>query len=171
MKLLRNSKGQPAVWTVLLLGILIGLKLVELSDRSEQFTFESSGPYRVVRVVDGDTLLLENDERVRLIGVDTPEVVHPQKLVEPFGPEATEFTRSHVEDRLVVLKYDRERRDRYRRILAYVYVEDWFLNEELIRAGLGTAELKYPYSQRMKTRFKSAEKSAKNARLGIWSAP
>ena len=60
----------------------------------------SEGPYRVQRVVDGDTLLLDNQWRVRLIGADTPETVHPERPVEPWGPEATEFTRQCLAEAL-----------------------------------------------------------------------
>jgi hypothetical protein len=69
-----------------------------------------------MHVVDGDTLVLQNDERVRLIGVDTPETKHPTKPVEPFGPEASSFTKRAVEGKLVRLKFDREKRDRYQRL-------------------------------------------------------
>ncbi len=77
---------------------------------------------RVERVIDGDTLVLEGGERVRLIGVDTPETVHPQKPVEYFGKEASKFTRGMVEGKRVRLEYDEGtgRNDRYGRTLAYV---------------------------------------------------
>jgi endonuclease YncB( thermonuclease family) len=78
--------------------------------------------YNVERVVDGDTLLLTNAEYVRLIGVDTPETKHPQKAVEYFGKEAYLFTKKMAEGKEVRLEYDQTRRDRYNRILAYVYL-------------------------------------------------
>jgi micrococcal nuclease len=76
----------------------------------------------VKRVIDGDTILLVNEERVRLIGVDTPETKHPQKPVERFGKEAYLFTKSMVEGKNVRLEYDQQRRDKYKRLLAYVYL-------------------------------------------------
>jgi len=124
----------------------------------------------VQRVVDGDTLLLEEGTRVRLIGVDTPESVAPNRPVEPLGTEAAEFTRSQVEGRHVTLGFDRERRDRYRRILAYVYVDDRLLNEELIRAGFSRAETRFPYDPEMKRRFRTAEDEARGAHRGLWAA-
>ena len=129
----------------------------------------SSGQQLVVRVVDGDTLVLANGERVRLIGVNTPETKHPTKPVQPFGPEASEFPRRAVEGRYVTLKFDREKRDRYQRLLAYVYLKDWCLNEEVIRAGLGECVTRYPYDSSMKRRFRAAESEARVARRGIWS--
>ncbi len=124
----------------------------------------------VERAVDGDTLLLADRTRIRLLGVDTPETKRPDWPVEPFGPEAHEFTREHVERRNVRLEFDKERRDKYDRVLAYVYVDDWFLNEELIRAGLGKAITNHPYSEAMKRRFRVAQREAQRERRGIWGA-
>jgi micrococcal nuclease len=126
--------------------------------------------YDVERVVDGDTLLLANRARIRLIGVDTPETVKPEHAVEPWGPEATQFTRQFVAAGHVRLQFDKERLDRYDRFLAYVWVENRMLNEELVRAGLARVELEYNYSPAMKTRFRRAEAAARAARVGIWSA-
>ena len=69
----------------------------------------------VVRVVDGDTLLLDRNERVRLIGVDTPETVDPRRPVERFGKEASAFTKRMVEGKRVRLEFDQDRRDRFGR--------------------------------------------------------
>jgi micrococcal nuclease len=78
----------------------------------------------VTRVIDGDTIVLDGGERVRLIGVDTPETVHPQKPVEYFGKEASAFTRRTVEGKRVRLEYEPgpSRTDRYSGTLAYVYL-------------------------------------------------
>jgi micrococcal nuclease len=126
----------------------------------------------VERVVDGDTLVLAGGDRVRLIGVDTPETHHPTKPVQPFGPEAYEFTRGKVEGKHVQLKFDPgETKDRYGRTLAYVYVEGEFLNELLIRQGLARALTNYPFSSEMKQVFRTAEAQAKAAKRGVWSLP
>lgn len=129
------------------------------------------GAYRVERVVDGDTLVLEGGIRVRLIGVDTPETVHPNQPPEPGGQRATAFTRSAVEGRRVELTFDRERLDRYGRHLAYVTVDGDLLNEQLIRQGYGRATLQYNYSSAMKDRFRAAQDHAQQEQLGIWSQP
>ncbi|WP_166829495.1 thermonuclease family protein [Thalassoroseus pseudoceratinae] len=125
-------------------------------------------PTRVVRVVDGDTLLLEDGVRVRLLGVDTPETKRPNHPVEPLGPEASAFTRSFIGSQPIRLEYDRERRDRFGRVLAYVYVGDQLLNEELIRAGFSRAETRFSFSQTMKRRFRDAEEFARTEVNGIW---
>ncbi len=127
------------------------------------------GEYAVERAVDGDTILLANRIRVRLIGVDTPESVTPEQPVEPWGPEAADFTRRQVADKSVRLELDEERTDRHGRLLAYVWVGDQLLNEELIRAGLGKATLGYHFSDSKKALFRAAQREAQVARRGIWS--
>jgi micrococcal nuclease len=164
-------------WAVLLLvALLVGLRFwPDVSDIGrESLPVEPSvadREYLVRRVVDGDTLLLDNRERVRLIGVDTPESVAPDRPVEPFAIAASDFTKRMVEGRRVRLGFDKERVDRYGRILAYVYLDDdRMLNEELLRAGLSEVQLQYPYSNAMKRRFREAEKEARTAHRGLWSA-
>jgi micrococcal nuclease len=122
----------------------------------------------VTRVVDGDTVVLNRGERVRLIGVDTPETKHPQKPVQRFGREATAFTRRVVEGRPVHLEYDGQRRDRYGRTLAYVFLADGrLLNAEIIRQGYGFAYTKYPF--RRLEEFRQLEREARRAGRGLWA--
>jgi micrococcal nuclease len=126
---------------------------------------------RVERVVDGDTLVLDGGERVRLIGVDTPETVHPERPVERFGKEASEFTRRMAEGRAVRLEFDSAgagRTDRYGRTLAYVYLEDGtFLNAEIIRQGYGFAYTRFPF--RYLEEFRRLEHEARADRRGLWA--
>lgn len=125
---------------------------------------------QVERVVDGDTILLaDSKERVRLIGVNTPETVKPNSPVEPWGPEASQFTKQFLAAGKVRLEFDGAHRDKYGRLLAFVWVGDRMLNEELLRAGLARLELQYRYSAAMKARLQQAENEAKAARRGIWS--
>ena len=131
------------------------------------------GVYRVVSVVDGDTLELDSGRRVRLLGVDTPETVHPERPAEPWGAEAADFTRRRIDavGSQVRLSFDDERFDRYGRHLAWVWCGDESLNEQLVRAGLSPAVVKYPYSPTMKDRLRAAERAAKRERRGLWSQP
>ena len=80
----------------------------------------------VKRVVDGDTLIIDDgaDTRVRLIGVDTPETVKPRGRVEPWGKEASDFSKKALTEKAVFLEYDEEKEDRYGRTLAYIWTED-----------------------------------------------
>jgi micrococcal nuclease len=158
-----------SVWALVILCLLIAGRFRQPSvNSSADFRFEPDVPQHVERVIDGDTLMLQGHVRVRLIGVDTPETKHPRKPVEPLGPEASEFTRSQVEDRDVKLGFDRERRDRYGRVLAYVYVDGKLLNEEIIRAGFSRAETQYKFDRAMALRFLRAEDEARKAGRGIW---
>jgi micrococcal nuclease len=129
--------------------------------------------YLCTRVVDGDTIVVEiegKQEKVRLIGVDTPETVHPSKPVEYFGKEASVFTRSMVERKKVTLDYDWQKRDKYGRLLAYVYLEDGkFLNAEIIKQGYGFAYTKYPF--KYLEEFRQYEKDARNNSRGLWKKP
>jgi micrococcal nuclease len=125
--------------------------------------------YAVKRVVDGDTIIVAPDTRVRLLGVDTPETVRPDHPVERFGPEATAFTRAFLAGSAARLTFDRERFDRFGRHLAYVWVNEQMLNEELLRAGLARWEPNFHYAEPMKRRFRAAQREAQDAGLGIWS--
>ncbi len=129
--------------------------------------------YRCIRVVDGDTIIVEIDgkkERIRLIGVDTPETVHPKKPVEHYGKEASAFTRKLTEGEVVRLEYDddTQRRDRYGRLLAYVYLPDGtFLNAEIIKQGYGFAYTRFPF--KYMEQFRQYERSARETGTGLWA--
>lgn len=129
-----------------------------------------AGQWRIIlRVVDGDTLLLDGDERVRLIGVNTPESVDPRRPAEFFGQEASAFTRRRAEGKRARLAYDQERRDRYGRTLAYVYLEDGtFLNAEIIRQGYGHAYTRFPFHYQ--DDFLRYQREARENRRGLWAA-
>lgn len=123
---------------------------------------------RCIRVIDGDTIELEGDERVRLIGVDAPESVDPRRPVEPFGLEAAAFTRRMVEGKTVRLEYDAETRDQYGRTLAYIYLRDGtLLNAEIIRQGYGYAYTRFPHSRLQE--FVGLEREAREGGRGLWA--
>lgn len=136
-----------------------------------RFDFDASGAVHVERAIDGDTLLLASGHRVRLLGVDTPETKHPTRGVEPWGPQASEFTRRQAAGRDAVLEFDRERTDRYDRVLAWVWVDGRLLNEELVRGGYSAAVLISPLRPDLEKRLVAAEADARESRRGIWSLP
>ena len=112
--------------------------------------FLATTPIRVLGVVDGDTIKIEYEGRsatVRLIGVDTPETVHPNKPVEFFGKEASAFTKNPLIGESVYLRFGNETRDKYNRLLAYVFrsPDGLFVNLEIVRQGYGHAYVKYPF--------------------------
>lgn len=148
--------------------LLLAVRAWQQRGRLEPPEVLSEGEHRVERVVDGDTLLLVGGVRVRLIGVDCPETVKPDHPVEPWGPEASAFAKKFVSGGNVRLQFDRERVDRFDRFLAYVFVGDTMLNEELLRAGLARVEHRFHYSQAIERQFNRAEQEARLARRGIW---
>jgi micrococcal nuclease len=126
----------------------------------------------VTRVVDGDTVEVEiggREEDVRYIGVDTPETVKPEEPVQCFGPEASDFNHGLVEQKWVRLVFDRERRDVYGRLLAYVFLEGRFVNAELVRRGFART-LTIPPNTRYAKRFKRLQSAAAQAGRGLWGA-
>ena len=129
---------------------------------------------QVTRVVDGDTIVLSPNDKVRLIGVDTPETVHPKKTVECYGKEAKEFTRSTVAGQKIRLVLDdantgRRHKDRYGRTLGYVYLQDgMMLNAELVRRGFAHAYTRFPF--RYLVEFRRLEQEARGRGVGLWSS-
>ena len=126
----------------------------------------------VVRVVDGDTIRVRvrgKVHTVRLIGVDTPETVHPTKAVQHFGAEASAYTRAALEAKTVTLEADPtgDTRDRYGRLLRYVHLDGQNFNARLIREGYGHAVRRFRYS--LKAQFIRLEDSARKAGRGLWS--
>ncbi|MDK2892957.1 thermonuclease family protein [Methanohalophilus sp.] len=115
----------------------------------------------VVRVVDGDTFVISSGEKVRLIGIDTPEVD------EPYYSEATYALSELVMGKQVLLEGDTSNRDKYGRLLRYVWVDGVLVNEQLVRDGFAEAKA-YEPDVKYQHRFENAEEYAKQNRLGIW---
>jgi micrococcal nuclease len=133
-----------------------------------------AGEGRVVKVVDGDTihvLVGGRREKVRYIGVDTPETHHPTKPVQCFGREASAFNARLVAGERVRLVRDVEERDRFGRLLAYVYRagDGLFVNAELARLGYARP-LTIPPDVRHAARFAALSRDARQAGRGLWSA-
>jgi endonuclease YncB( thermonuclease family) len=130
------------------------------------------GIYEVERVVDGDTLDLKQPHlRIRLQGVNTPETVKPEMPVEPWGPEASAYTKQFIHEAggQVRVEIDGEPLDRYGRHLAFLWSGDRLLNEELVRKGLARATLQYDFGIRKKDLLRQAQRQAEKDGVGIWS--
>ncbi len=124
----------------------------------------------VIRVVDGDTIHVRigaRVEKVRYIGVNTPEVHHPRKGEEPGGREAAEVNRRLVEGKTVRLELDVQERDRYGRLLAYVWVGDVMVNAELVRLGYAQV-MTIPPNVRYQEIFVKLQREAREAGRGLW---
>lgn len=137
----------------------------------------------VRRVIDGDTLVIsaEGDlrapdgpplegERVRLIGIDTPEIAHGQQPAECYGEEAFGFTRGRVEGRLVRIELDARPgyRDRFGRLLGYVVLQDEVLNERILRDGYARVFRQFDF--RRKQAYLGLESAARRAPVGLWAS-
>ncbi len=142
---------------------------------------ESSQFIKVQRIIDGDTFVLSNGEKIRLIGIDTPESRPNPKLyrdvkrtgqdidaVIAMGEEATKFARQLLEGKRVNLEFDITPRDRYGRLLAYAYLEDGtFVNAEIIRAGYAQV-MTVPPNIKYQELFLKLQKEARESRKGLW---
>ena len=120
---------------------------------------------KVTRVIDGDTIIIEGNYRVRYIGIDTPEV-YPK--VEEYGIEAWEVNRRLVEGKEVRLEQGVTEKDKYGRLLRYVYVGDVFVNAELVRQGLAEAKA-YPPDTKYQDYLEKLEQEARLAGRGMWA--
>ena len=124
----------------------------------------------VVRVVDGDTIHVRigaRVEKVRYIGVNTPEVHHPTKGEEPGGREAAQVNRRLVEGQAIRLELDVQERDRYGRLLAYVWIGDLMINAELVRLGYAQV-MTIPPNVRYQEVFLKLQREAREAGRGLW---
>lgn len=122
----------------------------------------------VARVIDGDTIKLVNGERVRYIGIDTPELHHPKKLVEYLAKEAKEFNQKLVGGKVVRLEFDVEKRDKYGRLLAYVYVGNTFVNARLLEEGYAQI-LTIPPNLKYADEFLKLQRKAREENRGLWA--
>lgn len=129
----------------------------------------SSGLVKVTRVIDGDTIEIEGGERVRYIGIDTPETVDPRKPVQCFGVEASRKNKELVEGKEVRLEKDITDTDKYGRLLRYVWIGDTLINLELVKQGFAQS-YSYPPDVKYQDDFVKAEREARDAKRGLWDA-
>ena len=142
------------------------------SCKSSQDRDELAGFMPVKKVIDGDTFWVDDGSerglKVRLIGVNTPETVHPYKPVEYYGREASDYVKHLLIGNKVKLKFDVNREDRYGRTLAYVYLRDGtFLNADLIKKGYAHTMTVSP-NVKYAELFIELEKKARENKIGLW---
>ncbi|MGE5328140.1 MAG: thermonuclease family protein [Deltaproteobacteria bacterium] len=132
---------------------------------------EKTGLIKVIRIVDGDTIVVNlnsKEEKVRLIGVDTPETVKPGTPVQKYGKEASNFTKNMLIDKKVKLEFDVQHRDKYARLLAYVYLEDGrMFNKILIEQGYAQV-MTVPPNVKYQQAFIKLQRKAKENKKGLW---
>ena len=162
------DNGPPSREAYRVTGILI--PLTRYADKSKMTAA------RVLRVVDGDTIKVEiakppaglaATETIRLIGVDTPESVDKRKPIQYFAREASAYVKTRLTGQPILLAFDKDLRDRYGRLLAYVFLEDGSCFDlELILQGYGYAYVKYPFF--FMDEFRHAELKARYEKRGLW---
>ncbi len=126
----------------------------------------------VTKVVDGDTIVVEGNQTVRFIGIDTPETVDPRRPVGCFGKEASNEVKNLLTGKSVILEKDVSDKDKYNRILRYIYLplvdgQTLFINDYLVREGFGKV-LTYPPDVKFDAQFREAERLAKINKKGLW---
>ena len=158
---------------------LIGLSLACSSEvapitevgLSKEPKIEKNNPalvqYEVIRVIDGDTVELKNGERLRYNDIDTPETVHPSKPIECFGPEASAKNEELVQGEIILVELGNPKKDRYGRLLGYVYVDDLFVNAELVKGGYAEVN-SYGNPGSKIDKLLDIEKDAKQKMTGLW---
>ena len=161
-------------WKIVFVTIFVGsVALLAHSSKLKQ-TPSQPGYYSINHFVDGDTIAVNMNgsvETVRMIGVDTPETHKPNTPVQCYGPQAADYTKQFIGANNVRLQADPQdtNRDRYNRLLRYVYIPDGTMVEEaLIKNGYGFAYTQFPFEK--SDQFTALEQTAKSQHLGLWSA-
>jgi len=138
-----------------------------------QFIFTTPKVYievYVPRVVDGDTFVIRygsRTDKVRIIGIDAPESVHPRKPIEYYGPEASQYLKGLLKDRWVILTFDASLRDRYRRLLATARIGDKSVAADLVTNGYARAYRPYPFKEYLE--IVGLDRYSRVMGLGLWS--
>lgn len=175
--MLSFRKRQTAFSALVMLAAILYAIAVQsgwIQETSEQAQQPQPGFYGISRFVDGDTIAVDMNgsvETIRMIGVDTPETHKPNAPVQCYGPEAAAFTKQLIGQNQVRLEADPlgTNRDRYGRLLRYVYLSDGRLIEtELISNGYSFAYVQFPFEK--VEEFKASEQTAKAAKKGLWTA-
>jgi len=167
------SKNTKIVVSVLSLILLIIIFATD-SPKPEPQPLNPSQLYKVITVIDGDTIDVDingKTERLRLIGIDTPETKDPRKPVQCFGKEASDQAHKLLDGKRVRIESDhtQDNRDKYDRLLRYVFIEDGtFYNKQIVLDGYAH-EYTYNAPYKYQSEFKQAQKEAETAMRGLWS--
>lgn len=157
---------------IYLLAFVVPLLGIIPSNKKNEVKYDEG--YRVIKVVDGDTIEVSignQPEKIRFIGIDTPETVDPRKTVQCFGLEASNKTKELLTGKRVLLEADptQGNRDKYKRLLRYVYILDGtMVNKLLIEQGFAHEYTYMSNPYKYQAEFKAAQKSARGNKRGLW---
>ena len=170
-------KQKPSVLKFFVLGIflvLVGIYIFSFKQNQTVQIVPSPSPIlnaiegqityaKVTRVIDGDTIVIDTGQHVRYIGMNTPEI----ETLECYATEASEINKNLVLGKVVKLEKDVSETDKYSRLLRYVYIDDTFVDDELIRDGSAKVETVSP-DTKYKDEFLESQNYAKENKLGLW---
>ena len=183
-KLTRNTKAMR--WLLLALVVLVAISYYTRGFRPDATTLtypDDEVPALVTSVIDGDTFYVRIEEsglndKVRVIGIDTPELARGGRKTEPYARKARDRARELLKGKIVTLKLDAANkrnaqgphRDKYGRLLAHVILPDGrYFSEVMLEQGLGTAIRHFDYDPALKERFMEIESDARKRDAGMWS--
>ena len=152
------------------LAVLLSLAILMTACGSKPAVVAGRERVKVERIVDGDTLevtMKGKKEKVRLIGVDTPETKKPNTPVMFYGKEASAYTKKRLEKETVELEFDVDKKDQYDRLLAYVWIGDELFNRTLVQEGYARIAT-YPPNVKYVDAFKKDQETARNKKKGLW---
>jgi micrococcal nuclease len=162
-------------WLIATVLLAFGIVFNQINPQEQKPTTTlGAGVAQVEEVVDGDTIKLSDGQTVRYVGMDTPETVDPRKPVGCFGQEASKANKELVEGKTVRLEKDVGDKDKYGRLLRYVFVKDeqggeTFVNLELVKRGFAMVETVAP-NVKYQDQFLEAQQEARNNNLGLWAS-
>ncbi len=176
--MIQNQPNRRQLWfwwlVFIVLVAILAFAVIRLGSLQKKVSFNQPGLYAVSQFIDGDTIQVDMNgtaETVRMIGVDTPETHRPNTPVQCYGPQASDYTKKLIGSNKVRLQADPldTNRDRYGRLLRYVYLPDGRMVEtKLITNGYGFAYTQFPFTK--SDEFKADESAAMTSRRGLWAS-
>ncbi|MBP7807521.1 thermonuclease family protein [Candidatus Saccharibacteria bacterium] len=170
----KRQKKQLIGLVLFAIVLFVGPKINGLTEEPVQRKPVPAGFYAVTDFNDGDTVTVDmsgRQEKIRFIGVDTPETQDPRKAVQCFGKAASKFTKDLIGEQAVRLEADplNTNRDRYNRLLRYIYLPDGRLvNAEIIAQGYGFAYTSFPFTKA--DEFRALQTTARTEERGLWKS-
>ncbi len=163
---------KPYVFALVCCAALVACRAFGIFSNSPVQVTAQDREVLVTWVIDGDTFETSNGERVRLLGIDAPEVSHHDVAGEPFGEESAAWLRRRIADTNVTLRFGPELTDHYGRTLAWIYSDDNVLiNQEALQTGHAELLDRFGLPENLEPQLRAAEHAAKSKKIGLWKQP